>query len=63
LGRAVFKELNQAALSLKADGRALNLTEMFVPLSALAIGFLIAINFNKADYKSAVYKLRYNEIY
>jgi hypothetical protein len=29
----------------------------------VAIGFLIEIKFNKAVYKSAVYKLKYNETY
>ena len=50
-------------MSLIPDSRALTLTKMFVPLSGVRHCFLIAINFNKADYKSAVYKLRYNEIY
>lgn len=36
LGRAVTRELNQAASSLKAFSRGLNLTEKFVPIAGIA---------------------------
>jgi hypothetical protein len=43
-------------VALVADGRALNLRRCLCHFQQLAIGFLIAISFNKAVYKSAVYK-------
>jgi len=39
LGGSVTRELNQAAVSLIPDSRALNLTEMFVPSSAVRYWF------------------------
>jgi hypothetical protein len=42
---------------------SLSLSVANVPFAEIAIGFLIAIKFNKAVYKSAVYKLKYNETY
>jgi hypothetical protein len=36
-GKAVIKELNQAAMSLIPDSRALSLTEIFVPLNFLSL--------------------------
>ena len=38
LGKAVTRELYQAAVSLIADGRVLNLTENFVPFADI-VGF------------------------
>jgi hypothetical protein len=42
--KTVTKELNQAAVSLKADGRALTLTGKFVPIAVIGdIRILIAL--------------------